>query len=661
MPPRTCPLLTSTLPNKRYHLCSDGSWTQLITDPFGTNVETKTGAACVIVDDDRQVHASFQALNLYSSSSSRAFTQEYIGLLMGKMLQGELSDSTIYCDSQATLKAACNDTIQDPRYLFRTAVKCNPGECIWVRGHQDRFMTAEALSTPAYGNLVADKVAGGIKYSHTTIVPLSTIAEAVLLSNSWCLLQDGIPLLDEVKERLQLSTVTTYCKQKNVRANVDYYNPTALSDIIATNNSLTWAQQAAHVKLHLFKFADEDRNIVGDAATSREKCSCGCTNELSSWTTQCNIDSIKAVRETTLLAVQEELQAYPTLVNAILQYLTTPKGHLLWRGIWESTLKTTLMTVYESITVKHDSFFWKQQRKLLTKIVRLLMQGALQMRSITSGKGYLKGKEQVRSPMQRITSTQEAKRKRHDKANPPGTQKITKHFRPITAEHHGQQSIPDASASSSSSGTYASIVLTAADMSSSPVQLSHTTPLVSDPLRNLQASTELSPLVNTPALSTRSQTRTTTTVNTTSLGPPRSMSSNSNHASCASQTSVLFSQPEALDNPGQTPTQATPTSSTFSSTTMQNNMWQHPRKGASHKTVFHQRHKHRRDKNTAAADISVPCYTVKVRSDHNRYYVVLSYISPIRYPFGPDSATWYRYIGCGGIIVSGGVFGGDGV
>jgi hypothetical protein len=38
--------------------------------------------------------------------------------------------------------------------------------------------------------------------------------------------------------------------------------------------------------------------------------------------------------------------------------------------------------------------------------------------------------------------------------------------------------------------------------------------------------------------------------------------------------------------------------------------------------------------------------------DNNRYYVVLSYIPPIRYPFGPDSVTWYRYIGCGGIFVA---------
>ena len=245
------------------------------------------------------------------------------------------------------------------------------------------------MTPQQFGNVEADKVAS----SHSTenIIELSfkDLTDRLIQLSGWSILCNGnVPLLESPKLRKSSINMTRYCEERQLRYASPYkYNIDMLRILGSTRMSVK--QHAAKVKLLLGQYYD-DFCFLNFGAQAITQCSCGCVNVVSSWIANCKRTEIQDIRNQTMDRVANIWKPYDALgsfFRSLLQDAQMNDYEQFWRGNWQQThidRITEEMLAYDWRRHYSSLSLWfKKAFRLIRKCLLTIMDGLLQMRSIS--------------------------------------------------------------------------------------------------------------------------------------------------------------------------------------------------------------------------------------------------------------------------------------
>jgi hypothetical protein len=393
-------------PSDQLIICSDGSWKSHPTGPFPHQTATNAAAAVVLFQrSPPQLLKSFRILGYGIRDHSRAYIQEYIGLVFATTLQREINSAIpIYSDSKAAL-ASAKDTFlrQHPSRPLNTVVRQSDGKRYWVKAHADRQVPTYQLSETEKGNIAADKVASG-EQTPDHCITRDQLDDIIKLASGWTLTKNGEVVLVKPASLFHIDRLQDYIIRK--AGAWDLHLDINLLKLLASQPG-SLRERAARLKLMFRKF-DDDR-IIGQEASARPRgtcpCSPTCSGVLDRWVHDCTLPEIIEKRSSTYQAISEKLAAYPTIREELKLLLRHPtSAALLWRGIWTIECVRTIET---AATADHADF--KTTQPILLQVSMILINAALSMRA---SRPYRNKTNAIKTSPQRRAFSNTAKQRR---------------------------------------------------------------------------------------------------------------------------------------------------------------------------------------------------------------------------------------------------------
>ncbi len=229
------------------------------------------------------------------------------------------------------------------------------------------------------GNVEADKVASN--HSTETIIELSFIQGTNRQTDTTI----------RVVHKLRKSSINMarYCEERQLRyASPSKYNLDMLRILGSTRMSVK--QHAAKVKLFLGQYYD-DFCFLNYGTHAITQCSCGCVNVVSSWIVDCKRTEIQNIRNQTMDRVANTWKPYDDALGSFFRSLLRDTQmndyEQFWRGNWQpyhiDRITETILAYDWRRHYSSLSLWFKNAFRLIRKCLLTIMDGLLQMRSIS--------------------------------------------------------------------------------------------------------------------------------------------------------------------------------------------------------------------------------------------------------------------------------------
>jgi hypothetical protein len=333
---KLCSLHHNLLSSIGLLVCTDGSWRSNDSSMFATNNNICTGAAAVVLNEDKEVICRFAVNGALRDFGQRAFAQEYLALALAAIICQENGIRRVFTDANSVLESVTNSHVANPFLFFRKIILNTEGKFSFVKAHSDEYLTVEEMSSSQYGNTIADVVANGTCKEPTIMLDIHQVFHRLIQCSGWSILMNGnIPLLDDIYQRKSSVTIDSYCTDRKRRYEVNYdYDPAALR--ILGSLKMSHLQRAAKLKL-LFSQYYDDRCFLERRYAEVTRCECGCINMVSSWISNCQRQEIVSTRHQLMAEIDRICFPYEFLSYQIRKLLceNSQEGLLaeqFWRG-----------------------------------------------------------------------------------------------------------------------------------------------------------------------------------------------------------------------------------------------------------------------------------------------------------------------------------------
>jgi hypothetical protein len=354
-------------------VCTDGSWKSNDSSMFATNNSICTGAAAVVLNEDKEVSYRFAVNGALRDFGQRAFAQEYLALALAAIICQENGIRRVFTDANSVLESVTNSHMANPFLFFRKIILNTEGKFSFVKAHSDDYLTVEEMSSSQYGNTIADAVANGSCKEPTIILDLHQVFRRLIQCSGWSILMNGnIPFLDDLYQRKSSITVDLYCLERKQRYDVNYdFDPAALR--ILGSLRMSHLQRAAKLKL-LFSQYYDDRCFLEGRYTEVTSCECGCINMVSSWISNCQREEIVNTRHQLMADIDRFCYPYEFLSFQIRKLLCENSQEGLaeqfWRGNWQPRHTATILNTVQSYNMRNGNLSFSAWLRYASRIVR---------------------------------------------------------------------------------------------------------------------------------------------------------------------------------------------------------------------------------------------------------------------------------------------------
>jgi hypothetical protein len=371
---KLCSLHHNLLSSIGLLVCTDGSWRSNDSSMFATNNNICTGAAAVVLNEDKEVICRFAVNGALRDFGQRAFAQEYLALTLAAIICQENGIRRVFTDANSVLESVTNSHVANPFLFFRKIILNTEGKFSFVKAHSDDYLTVEEMSSSQYGNTIADVVANGTCKEPTIMLDIHQVFHRLIQCSGWSILMNGnIPLLDDIYQRKSSVTIDSYCTDRKRRYEVNYdYDPAALR--ILGSLKMSHLQRAAKLKL-LFSQYYDDRCFLERRYAEVTRCECGCINMVSSWISNCQRQEIVSTRHQLMAEIDRICFPYEFLSSQIRKLLceNSQEGLLteqFWRGNWQPGHTATIICSIKSYKMRNGNLSFSTWLRCASRIIK---------------------------------------------------------------------------------------------------------------------------------------------------------------------------------------------------------------------------------------------------------------------------------------------------
>jgi hypothetical protein len=264
--------------------------------------------------------------------------------------------------------------VANPFLFFHKIILNTDGKLSFVKAHSDDYLTVEEMSSPQYGNTIADVVANGTCKEPTIMLDIHQVFHRLIQCSGWSILMNGnIPLLDDIYQRKSNVTIDSYCTDRKRRYEVNYdYDPAALR--ILGSQRMSHMRRAAKLKL-LFSQYYDDRCFLERRYAEITRCDCGCINMVSSWISNCQRQEIVSARHQLMAEIDRICFPYEFLSYQIRKLLceNSQEGLLaeqFWRGNWQPGHTATIICSIKSYKMRNGNLSFSTWLRCASRIIR---------------------------------------------------------------------------------------------------------------------------------------------------------------------------------------------------------------------------------------------------------------------------------------------------
>lgn len=342
---------------------TDGSWTrEQYLIGYG---RPTTGAAVVSIDkrNPSQLVGSIKITNYASDSSTRVYAQEAMALAVATLRY----QTVIYSDSKSVLEQLWTRAPARNRLigLIKELPGYSPFRYKFIESHPEKTTLKSGWTPAQWANHHADTIASKAAMETEHISGAEITSHLIRAAGCWTITNKEGILIDDVRQQAEVLECLHYLQRKQI-------DPEMYSYGMACHQRISARQKGALTKLILAKF-DRDRQHKDGTLPP---CQCGCLDTLEDWTTICNREDIKRLRDKALSEVAQLRQELrPELSEQIQSCIADIENSGIWRGYWRPEASAKINRLADSKDVQRH----RREGQVIKMITSTLTSHALQM------------------------------------------------------------------------------------------------------------------------------------------------------------------------------------------------------------------------------------------------------------------------------------------